>query len=500
MLRELAVHENWAQRGPSRAEAGPGSPEDRPRGGSGGTTDRARFPTMRIRRLTAFIAILVVGVFVGITPVSAHSGNQSYIYLDVTETSLGGRLELPIADLRGALGLDLSGSDEEILAELQANLPAVHAYTDEHFDIGEQDTDWQIQFGEAELFYSDLPEVDDNYIILPFDVVVDGGTVPRRFDLRYDMFFNEIPGRDALLLIGNDWQGGVIENGHEDLATFDGDNSVQTIDLGDASGFKNFRSSVKLGVNHIRTGPDHILFVLVLLLPSVLVFRQMWLPADRFVTALWRVMKVVTMFTVAHSITFSLAGLGILPLPSPRIIESIIALSIAAAAMYNIRPIVPNREWVISFTFGLFHGMGFASLVSGLDVSRGTQMMSLLGRNVGIEIGQTVVVLMLFPALYLLRRTRIYQPLFVGISVVLTGVALLWTIERLFQTDVGINAFVDPVFVWPRILFYIVGITVAAAAYYQVERSAGRLLPTAGEATDTAATTAPTRTEEPSTL
>ncbi len=500
MLGHLTEHENPVLRASTHRGADRRSPSAGRRTGVGvGMNGRAGFPARLFRRLAAFIAVVVVAVFAGITPVSAHSGNQSYIYLDVTETTLAGRLELPIVDLRTSLGLDLSGSDEEILAELQANLPAVHAYADEHFDIGAQDAArWELDFGDAELFYSDAPEVDDNYIIMAFDVVVDSGTVPRRFDVRFDMFFDEVEGRDALLLIGNDWQGGVIENGREDLATFDSDNRTQTIDLGDASAFKNFNSSVKLGVNHIRTGPDHILFVLVLLLPSVLVFRQMWLPVDRFGSALWRVMKVITMFTVAHSITFSLAGLGILPLPSPRIIESIIALSIAAAALHNIRPIVANKEWLIAFMFGLFHGMGFASLVSGLDVSRGTQLVSLLGRNVGIEIGQTVVVLMLFPALFLLRRTRIYRPLFVGISILLTGVALLWTIERLFQTDVGINAFVDPVFVWPRILFYILAVTVAAAAYYQVESSAGRLLPTAGEVEAKAA--AGTRTEEPVTL
>ena len=155
--------------------------------------------------------------------------------------------------------------------------------------------------------------------------------------------------------------------------------------------------------------------------------------------------------------------------------ESIIALSIAAAALHNIRPIAPNKEWLISFVFGLFHGMGFASLVSGLDVSRGTQLVSLLGRNVGIEIGQAAVVLLLFPLLYLLRRTRVFQSLFVGLSLVLTGVALIWMIERLFETDLGINQFVDPVFEWPRVFFYIVVLTAAAGLYFVNERKADRL-------------------------
>ncbi|MGH1487906.1 MAG: HupE/UreJ family protein [Acidimicrobiales bacterium] len=409
----------------------------------------------------------------------AHTGNQSYLYLDVTEKSVSGRAELPIVDLRVALGLGLEGSDEQVLAELEANYDRLRAYAEEHLEIGPVGQKWPIDFGAVELFYSDAPEVDDNYIILPFDVVVGNDSVPRQFDLRFDFFFEAVDGRDALLLIGNDWQGGVIENGREDLATFDEQSPVQTIDLGDPSVFKNFTASGKLGMNHIKTGPDHILFVLVLLLPSVLVFREKWQPTDRFASALWRVLKVVTMFTVAHSITFTLAGIGLLPLPSPRIVESIIALSIAAAALHNIRPIAANREWMISFAFGLFHGMGFASLVSGLDVSRGTQLVSLFGRNVGIEIGQAIVVLLLFPALFLLRRTRVYRPFFVGVSLLLTFVALIWMIERLFETDLGINTFVDPVFVWPRVVFYIAALTAASAAFFVYERSAGRLLETA---------------------
>ncbi|MGI9597869.1 MAG: HupE/UreJ family protein [Acidimicrobiales bacterium] len=411
---------------------------------------------------------------------SAHAGDQSYLYLDVTEQTLSGRAELPIVDLRTALGLELEGTDEQILAELIDNSDALYQYADEHFDIGPGDQGWAIRFGEAELFFSDAPEVDDNYVVLPFDVVVEGDAVPRQFDVRFDLFFDENQGGDALLLIGNDWQGGVIDNGGEDLATFDSNNRSQTIDLGDPSVFKNFASSVRLGGNHIKTGPDHILFVLVLLLPSVLIFRDRWLPTDGFVPALWRVLKVVTMFTVAHSITFTLAGLDLLPLPSPRIVESIIALSIAAAALHNLRPLAANKEWLISFAFGLFHGMGFASLVSGLDVSRETQLVSLLGRNVGIEIGQAIVVLLLFPMLFLLRRTKIYRPLFVAISLLLSFVALAWMIERLFDTDVGINTFVDPVFVWPRVVYYVFAATAVSAAYFLYERSGDRLLPTAG--------------------
>ena len=131
--------------------------------------------------------------------------------------------------------------------------------------------------------------------------------------------------------------------------------------------------------------------------------------------------------------------------------------------------------------FGLFHGMGFASLVSGLDVSRSTQLISLLGRNIGIEIGQAVVVLVLFPALFLLRRTDLYRPVFVVVSVLLSLVAVGWAIERSLEVDLRVDSLVDPIFVYPRIFLYVLAITAAAWLLYRQQAGAGGLRPTAAQ-------------------
>lgn len=93
--------------------------------------------------------------------------------------------------------------------------------------------------------------------------------------------------------------------------------------------------------------------------------------------------------------------------------------------MHNLGPIFPNREWVIAFSFGLFHGLGFASLVSAIEVDRNTQLISPLGRNVGIEIGQATVILVCFGLLYLLRNTVVYRWVMMIGSSVLALVALL---------------------------------------------------------------------------
>ncbi len=444
------------------------------RRGTGGRRPRWSLVVAALAIPLAMLAVILGGASAS----SAHSGEQSYLYLDVTERSLAGRVEIPFGDLAEVLDLDIGGSPDEILAELRANEATIEDYLSQHLGLGADGATWAIDYGGIELFESDLPEVDLDYAVIDFDVAV-ADDVPRTFEVRFDPFVDEIDGRNHLLLIANDWRGGVIDNGFETLLAFDAGNRTQTADLGEASVLRNLWSSVKLGIDHIETGPDHILFVLVLLLPSVLIWRSgRWLPTDDFGSALWRILKIVTMFTVAHSITFTLAGLGFLPLPGPRIVESIIALSIAAAALHNLRPVAENREWLISFVFGLFHGMGFASLVAGLDVSRGTQLVSLLGRNIGIEIGQAVVVLVLFPLLFLLRRLTVYRPLFVVASVVLALLAVGWAIERSLEVDLGVDRLVDPIFVYPRIFVLVLLATFAAGLAYQRQREAGRLLPT----------------------
>ena len=435
-----------------------------------------------LTRSAAAIALVlasVAGFFV--SAAGAHTAGESYVYLNVTETAIDGRVDLPFTDLREVLGFDLTGSEEDNMAELESRRADLVAFADEHLDIAGYD----LAFGELEFLFEDEEDLD--FAIIPYTADTRGEEVARSFEVTFDPFVAELD-RNVLVIIQNDWKAGIYDNGEGQISssvyTFDQGNETQTIDLGDSSWWKNFKSSLSLGVDHIRTGPDHILFVLVLLLPSVLIFSSGgWKPSDSYVGSLWRVLKIATMFTVAHSITFTLAGLDILPLPSPKITESIIALSIAAAALHNLRPIFPNREWVIAFAFGLFHGMGFASLVSGIEVDRSTQLVSLLGRNVGIEIGQAVVILVCFTLLYLLRNTVAYRWVMMIGSGVLAVVALLWMYERLFEQEVNLGSFnlnsmVEKFTRYPRSVYVIALLTALAAGYQMYERRNNRLVDT----------------------
>lgn len=443
-------------------------------------------PTRRVAMTLIAVAIAMVSVLWAL-PASAHRGEQSYLYLDVNVEDLEGRVEFPYTDIREVFGLALTDSPEAIQAELEDNIDELLAYATQHSSVGSGGEWFPMVFdGTVELLNDGVTDDEPGYAIFPFVVEVPTEEVPRNLEVRFDPFFTELPNRDSIVLVANDWQRGIYEAEANELIIFNDPGEIGTLDLGDPSQWLNFTGSVGLGVDHIRTGPDHIFFVLVLLLPSVLVFRSGWRPAESFGTALWRVLKIVSMFTVAHSVTFTLAGLDLIPLPSSKLVETIIAVSIAAAAVHNLRPIFLNREWLLAFGFGLFHGLGFASLVDQLDTSRTAQLVSLVGRNLGIEIGQVVVILVVFPSLFLLRRTRLYRPAFIAGSLALAAVSLVWAVERIVGGDTGLNGLIELVVKWPRSLIAMLVVTAICAGIYYVERQAGRLEPLGDEGYDDA--------------
>ncbi len=178
---------------------------------------------------------------------------------------------------------------------------------------------------------------------------------------------------------------------------------------------------MKLGVTHILSGPDHILFVLSFLL----VF-----------TGIRDVLKYTSTFTVAHSITLILAGSGLLVLSS-RIVEPMIAFSIAAVAVTSVffRKISylgsTKAKLGIIFFFGLFHGLGFAGLLREIQVPPDKFLASLFSFNIGIEVGQLIIVAIALPFIYLLRHKSWYPALVKIASVIIASIALTWMVQRL---------------------------------------------------------------------
>ncbi len=186
--------------------------------------------------------------------------------------------------------------------------------------------------------------------------------------------------------------------------------------------FDNFLDFIKLGVNHILSGADHILFVLTLVLAFV---------------SIKEIFKLTGTFTIAHSITLILAGTGILTLPS-KIVEPFIALSIAYVAITSVffkgkKFIGEARGKVLMvFFFGLFHGLGFAGLLKEIQIPSERFISSLLAFNVGIEFGQLIVLLIAVPPLLYFRDRSWFPKLMKIIAIAISGLALVWVVQRIF--------------------------------------------------------------------
>jgi hypothetical protein len=154
------------------------------------------------------------------------------------------------------------------------------------------------------------------------------------------------------------------------------------------------------------------------------------------------VVAIVTAFTIGHSITLTLAALGILQVPS-RPIEVLIAVSILVSALHALRPVVPGKESYIAGCFGLIHGLAFAATLDRLGLGHWQRIVGVLAFNLGIETMQMGVVAAILPSLLLLSRTRAYILLRNG-GAVFAGLASLgWVVERLFNVDVPIDSIVN---------------------------------------------------------
>ena len=186
------------------------------------------------------------------------------------------------------------------------------------------------------------------------------------------------------------------------------------------------------GVRHILTGYDHVLFLICLLLPSVMRRTPSgWQPVERLAQAVWPVVGIVSAFTIAHSITLGLAALKLVSL-TPAFIEPGIAATIVLAALDNVLPIFPVRRVVVTFFFGLIHGFGFAGVLAELNLPRADFAWALLQFNLGLEVGQLLIVGVATTALFTLRRSRGYPRAVIGGgSAVAIVIGTLWLIERI---------------------------------------------------------------------
>lgn len=346
----------------------------------------------------------------------AHKASDSYLVLDVQGAEVSGQWDIALRDIDFALGLDANGDDDITWGELRARHAGIAAWALGRLAL-RRGSDCTLQVSGLQVD----EHTDGAYAVLHLR-----GKCPSadgELSLRYGLLFELDALHRGLLRLSLD---GVTQT-----AVMSPDNALQHFSAGQVSRLSQLIQYLVEGIWHIWIGFDHILFLLSLLLPVVLVREAgRWRGVSRFGDALHEVLWVVTSFTTAHSITLSLAALGLVELPS-RLVEAAIALSVVLAAANNLWPVVERSRWLVAFGFGLIHGFGFASVLADLGLPQESLVLSLLGFNLGVEVGQLAIVSVFLPLAFLLRGTTFYRRgVFVGGSVATVGVALLWFVER----------------------------------------------------------------------
>jgi hypothetical protein len=378
-----------------------------------------------MRILFHFFMGAILSAFATLT--QAHQLSTAYLVGEFSETGIfTGHWQLRLYDLEQAIGIDSDADGKLRWQELQNRSQAVTGYLQHHITFSRAsktcslviESEWQVD-----------THFNEGYLVVPVRAQC---ALAGDITLNYSAFFNEDSQHKLLFTLTSQTNpqntSSVIGNGPRILS--DASRSL-TFNEKKGSRWVTFKEFVVQGAVHIWFGYDHILFLVSLLLSCVLIRRNNhWVANDKLRDIIINTTWIVTAFTLAHSVTLTATALNWIHLPS-RWIEVSIAITVALAALNNIFPLVLRVGW-LTFCFGLIHGMGFAGALGELCLPPDQQVVTVLAFNIGVELGQMVIVLIALPLLIFLRNVAGYVRYGVtGLSAVIVLVAIFWVLQRL---------------------------------------------------------------------
>jgi hypothetical protein len=369
-----------------------------------------------MRRFAAFLLVLMLS-----RAAAAHISSSGFLVLRIEADQVSGSLELALRDAELAVGIDANHDGKITWGELRESEFELSRYVAQHLALSARGSACPLTFQPLRV----NERVDGNYAWLPFTAHCKAK--PSELSVVYSVMQGLDPSHRGLLTL--------ITGGAAQAGVLGGSESAASFSLEEPSRGRAFVEYLQAGIEHIWGGIDHLLFLISLLLPAVLSRKSArWEPVVSARPAFFSIVKVVTAFTLAHSITLTLAALDVIRLPS-RLTESVIAASIIVAALNNIVPIVTDSRARIAFAFGLLHGFGFASVLADMGLPNGPRLLSLVAFNLGIEAGQLAVVLVVMPIVYQLRAGRLYrQAILPWGSAAIAALALVWLVQRAVLT------------------------------------------------------------------
>ena len=360
---------------------------------------------------------------------NAQAHQMSTAYLNLSQTTannaqvLQGQLQVRWFDLELVVGLDANADGELSWAEVNARTAAIKEFALANLKITSAEQACSVNI--ANEIQTDM-HFDEGYLVLNFNsdcILRNTEDKAHNLLIRYDAIFAQ--DADHKLLVNAD-----LFKQHFS-GVIDAQNHSFSIEPENNPRLKIVRTYIYQGVLHIFKGTDHILFLCALLLTCVLLRRdKQWQANPNVPKVLKHTAWIITAFTLAHSITLTATAMDLI-VPSSHWVEFGIALSVVLTALNNIWPLVLRLGW-ITFAFGLLHGMGFAGVLGELGIAKEQKLLSVLSFNLGVEVGQLMILVVVMPLLLFAAKRRWYQRYGMQTaSAIIALIALQWCIERL---------------------------------------------------------------------
>jgi hypothetical protein len=367
------------------------------------------------------LAALLCFFFIALPATASTSeSHDSYLTLTVERATVAGEWKIRLLDLQSALRLDANHDGEATWSEIEHRRADIESYLGSHLQVLTHASDPGITFGQ--LIYG--AQNGEPFILSRFamqapedieKITVDYSPLNQR----------SLDDRCVLKVI---WSG---KGMHQAMLS----TTRRTLSFDrSAASSSEFAEFLQSGIWHIGSGYDHVLFLIVLLIPAVYRRTEQGREAvSDMGSVLGQVLIIVSAFTVAHSITLTCAVMQWIHLPV-RLVESAIAASIFLAAVHNFLPSTAGgRGAWLAFGFGLLHGFGFAGVLSDVDTAGAPLWRVLLAFNLGVEVGQLAIVAAFLPMAFFLRETRFYRTgVLYGGSSIASVCALFWFWRRAF--------------------------------------------------------------------
>jgi len=402
-----------------------------------------------IERTLVLLATLLLGLLAA--PAAAHLTPNSEIRLRFEPGAVRADVLIPLAEYSYAVDgpRDPGSLARYLAAHTRAATP----------DGTPGGTPWTVEVGAVRV--ENAPGGPD--ILATVTYRPPPGAPDRQLTLRWDAVIAEADSHFALVMVEGDLARG---QAHDDdlIGTFTAGRPELAIDRGAAGHGALFAGALRIGARHILEGHDHLLFLLVLLLPAPLLAASgRWTAPRPARDTIRHLAWVVTAFTLGHSATLIAAALLNAQLPSAPV-EALIAASVLVSAIHAMRPVFPGRESWVAFGFGLVHGLAFATVVAGFGASLTSRGTAILGFNLGIEAVQLALVLLLLPGLLLGARTPWFARLRLALAGLAAFAALVWLVERVLGIESALGTGVAALL--PPLGLMLVALSLAAGGWW----------------------------------